>query len=132
MHALGGPTRRFRFSQTVLSGAPAGQHPLQVAAKLLETHPDRARREFTAMASYTVNQQAVAQARQLIDARQYVLKSVWDDVQPNAADENAYLESNSWEEYAQWHLALTDSASDNIKAKYAFVYGDLRRLHRMV
>ena len=83
------------------------------------------------MASYTVNQQAVARARQLIDARQYVLRSVWDDVQPSAADENAYLESHSWEEYAQWHLAFTDGASDNTKARYAFVYGDLRRLHRM-
>jgi hypothetical protein len=83
------------------------------------------------MASYTVNQQAVARARQLIDARQYVLKSVWDDVQPSAADENAFLESHSWEDYAQWHLALTDGASDNTKARYAFVYGDLRRLHRM-
>jgi hypothetical protein len=60
------------------------------------------------MASYTVNQQAVARACQLIDARQYVLKSVWSDVQPGAADENAFLESHSWEEYAQWHLALTD------------------------
>ena len=83
------------------------------------------------MASYTVNQQAVARARRLIDGRQYVLESVWDHVQPSAADENAYLESHSWEEYAQWHLALTDGASDNTKARYAFVYGDLRRLHRM-
>jgi hypothetical protein len=83
------------------------------------------------MASYRVNQPAVARARQLIDARQYVLRSVWNDVQPSAADENAYLESHSWEEYAQWHLALTDGASDNTKARYAFVYGDLRRLHRM-
>jgi hypothetical protein len=83
------------------------------------------------MASYTVNQQAVARAHQLIDARQYVLKSVWNDVQPSAADENAFLESHSWEEYAQWHLALTDGASDNTKSRYAFVYGDFRRLHRM-
>ena len=28
-------------------------------------------------------------------------------------------------------LALTDGASDSTKARYAFVYGDLRRLHRM-
>jgi hypothetical protein len=83
------------------------------------------------MASYTVNQQAVARARQLIDGRQYVLRSEWGDVQPSAADENAFLESHSREEYAQWHLALTDGASDNTKARYAFVYGDLRRLHRM-
>ena len=52
------------------------------------------------MASYTVNPQAVARARQLIDARQYVLKSEWSEVQPSAADENAFLESHSWEEYA--------------------------------
>jgi len=83
------------------------------------------------MASYTVNPRAVARARQLIDARQYVLKSVWNDVQPGAEGENAFLESHSWEEYAQWHLALTDGAGDETKARYAFVYGDFRRLHRM-
>ena len=83
------------------------------------------------MASYTVNQRALARARQLIDARQYVLKSVWNDVQPSAADENAFLESHSWEAYAQWHLALTDGTTDETKARYACVYGDFRRLHRM-
>jgi hypothetical protein len=36
------------------------------------------------MASYTVNQQAVARARQLIDARQYVLQSSCGDVPPGA------------------------------------------------
>ena len=84
-----------------------------------------------AMASYTVNEQGIAHARQLIDAHQYVLESVWGDVQPRADDENAFLESHSWEEYAQWHLALTDGATDETKARYAFVYGDLRRVHRM-
>ena len=82
------------------------------------------------MASYTVNQQAVTRARQLIDARQYVLKSVWSDVQPSADDENAFLEAHSWEEYAQWHLARTDGATDQTKARYAFVFGDLKKLHR--
>jgi len=82
------------------------------------------------MASYTVNKQAVAKARALIDARQYVLKSDWGDVQPSADDENAFLESHSWEEYALWHLGLTDGATDETKARYAFVYGDFRRIHR--
>ena len=44
--------------------------------------------------------------------------------------QNAYLKSHSWEEYAQWHLGLTDGANDETKARYAFVYGDLRRVHR--
>ena len=79
------------------------------------------------MASYTVNESAVAHARQLIDARQYVLNSDWGDVQPNAEAQNAYLERHSWAEYAEWHLGLTDGANEETKARYAFVYGDLRR-----
>ena len=82
------------------------------------------------MASYDVNQDAVAHARRLIDNRQYVLRSEWGDVQPNAEDENAYLKGHSWDEYAQWHLGLTEGATDETKARYAFVYGDFRRLHR--
>ena len=82
------------------------------------------------MASYSVNDAGVAQARRLIDARQYVLRSDWGDVQPSADDENAYLESHSWEDYAAWHLGLTDGATDGTKARYGFVYGDLRRVHR--
>ena len=82
------------------------------------------------MASYSVNNRAVARARQLIKARQYVLRSDWGDVQPRAAEQNAYLESHSWEEYAEWHLGLTEGAPDDTKARYAFVYGDFRRVHR--
>ena len=82
------------------------------------------------MASYSVNPAGVAHARELIEKRQYVLDSDWGDDQPKAADENAYLEKHSWEEYAAWHLGLTEGANDETKARYAFVYGDLRRLHR--
>jgi hypothetical protein len=82
------------------------------------------------MASYSLNDRAVARARRLIDARQYVLDSDWGEVQPSASDENAYLESHSWDDYAEWHLGLTDGATDETKVRYAFVYGDFRRIHR--
>lgn len=82
------------------------------------------------MAEYTLNQAAVTQARALIDKRQYVLDSDWGDSQPSATDENDYLERHSWDEFAAWHLGLTDGANDSTKARYAFVYGDLRRVHR--
>jgi hypothetical protein len=84
-----------------------------------------------AMASYRVNDRALARARQLIDARQYVLQSDWREAQPRAEQENAFLASHSWDEYAEWHLGLTDGAAEHTKARYAFVYGDFRRLHRM-
>ena len=82
------------------------------------------------MASYTVNPAAVAQARRLIEARQYVLDSDWGNVQPDAAAQNAYLAKHSWDEYAAWHLGLTEGAADETKSRYAFVYGDFRRIHR--
>ncbi|MCO8277027.1 hypothetical protein M1L60_41260 [Actinoplanes sp. TRM 88003] len=82
------------------------------------------------MAKYEVNDKAVRRASSLIAARQYVLDSDWGQVQPRAGDENAYLERHSWDDYAGWHLGLTDGATDETKARYAFVYGDLRRVHR--
>ena len=82
------------------------------------------------MATYSLNRRAVTHARRLIDASQYVLESEWADAQPHADDENAFLKSHSWKEYGEWHLGLTDGASDDTKARYAFVLGDFRRIHR--
>ena len=80
--------------------------------------------------SYSVNKKAIAHARRLIDSRQYVQGSDWGEAQPRADDENAYLKAHSWDEYAEWHLGLTDGATDETKARYAFVFGDFRRVHR--
>ena len=83
------------------------------------------------MAKYTVNEAGVAHARRLIESRQYVLESDWGTVQPSADDENTFLASHSLDEYAAWHLGLREGAREQTKARYAFVYGDFRRLHRM-
>ena len=82
------------------------------------------------MGKYIVNPEAVAHAKELIDARRYVLRSDWGARQPRAEAQNAFLQRHSWEEYAGWHLALTESAQDETKARYAFVFGDFRRVHR--
>ncbi len=82
------------------------------------------------MARYEVNPDAVARARKLIDARQYVLDSDWGESQPDTSAQNEYLESHSWDDYSAWHLGLTEGATDETKARYAFVYGDFRRVHR--
>ncbi len=82
------------------------------------------------MATYELNPAAVERARALIGSRQYVLDSDWGTVQPRAEAENAFLARHSFEEYAAWHLGLTEGATDGTKARYAFVYGDFRRVHR--
>ena len=83
------------------------------------------------MATYAVNPRAVVRARELIRSRQYVRDSDWGDTQPKAAAQNAFLRNHSWDEYGEWHLGLTEGPPDETKARYAFVYGDFRRLHRM-
>jgi hypothetical protein len=82
------------------------------------------------MAEYQLNDRAMARAKRLIGARQYVLDSDWGEVQPRADDENAFLARHQWDEYSEWHLGLTVGATDGTKARYGFVYGDFRRIHR--
>jgi hypothetical protein len=91
---------------------------------------DNPERQDGRMASYSVNPDAVEFARELIRKKQYVLDSDWGQAQPKAEAQNDYLESHDWGAYSRWHLGLTDGAADETKARYAFVYGDLRRLHR--
>jgi hypothetical protein len=92
--------------------------------------PSRRSDQNPGIASYSVNPDAVEHAEKLIRGRQYVLDSDWGEVQPTADVENDFLDSHSWKEYASWHLGLTDGATEETKARFAFVYGDFRRIHR--
>jgi hypothetical protein len=80
------------------------------------------------MAKYALNEAAVRNCRRLIEAKQYVLTATGRGA-PRGC-QNDLLERHSWEEYAAWHLGLTDGAADETKARYAFVFGDFRRVHR--
>ena len=82
------------------------------------------------MASYAVNPEGVARAPARNDAPQDVLDRDGGEGPPRADDQNAVRETHTWDEYAAWHLGLTEGANDETKARYAFVYGDLRRVHR--
>jgi hypothetical protein len=79
---------------------------------------------------YTVNERAFKRAKELIEKRRYVLRSDWGERQPRAVDQNRFLKGHSWDEYAEWHLGLTEGANGETKARYAFVFGDFRRVHR--
>jgi hypothetical protein len=118
--SLSAPGRFFRVGSAV------------AATSARTTSSSSAREGYSAfrVASYSVNQRAVEHAQRLIRGRQYVLRSEWGEVQPRAAEENTFLESHSWDEYGDWHLGLTEGAPEETKARYAFVYGDFRRLHR--
>ena len=81
------------------------------------------------MAKYALNESAVRRAREPIDARQYVLDS--DGRRPTRRrSPELLLGAASWDDYALWHLGLTEGASEETKARHAFVFGDFRRVHR--
>jgi hypothetical protein len=82
--------------------------------------------------AYTVNKDAVRHAKRLIDARQYVLRSRWQDVQPRAGEQNAFLKTPCWEKYAAWHLGLTESADEETKARYACHYRAAQWRHKEI
>ena len=90
------------------------------------------------MPTYKVNDAAFRHARELIENRRYVLRSDWGERQPTTADQNRYsplrqnryLKTHSWDEYGEWHLGLTVGPGDETKVRYAFVFGDFRRIHR--
>jgi hypothetical protein len=105
-------------------------HRTRLASSPVESCSRDGCRENDIVASYSVNRRAVARARELIKSRQYVVRSEWGEVQPRAGDQDAFLAKHAWDEYAEWHLGLTEGAREGTKARYAFVYGDFRRVHR--
>jgi hypothetical protein len=106
------------------------RRPRPAAARECEFPPDAGAGRMCVVASYGINQVGIEHARELIAKRQYVLRSEWGEVQPRAAAENAYVERHGWEKYARWFLGLTDGVGEQTKARYAFVIGDFRRIHR--
>lgn len=81
-------------------------------------------------AECALNSEALAFAHDLIQARHYVIGTSWAEHEPTEAQRRAFLETHPWEDYALWHLGLTDGAADRTLARYDFVVGDFMRLHR--
>jgi len=82
------------------------------------------------MPEYRVNEDAVAQAEELIDAGKYDDETEWSDAAPSADDGNAEIEEHGYEGYAAWHLAIDPDASEETKGRYAFPFGDFRTVNR--
>ncbi|WP_040339355.1 hypothetical protein [Candidatus Blastococcus massiliensis] len=82
------------------------------------------------MPTYRVNQDALTQARKLIDAGTVDADTEWSDAAPSADDGNAEIEKHGWGGYAAWHLALDQDANEATKARYRFPYGDFTKVNR--
>ncbi len=82
------------------------------------------------MPTYRVNENAVKQARKLIDAGKVDVDTAWSDAAPSADDGNAEIEKHGYDGYGAWHLAVDPAASEETKKRYAFPYGDFATVNR--
>jgi hypothetical protein len=82
------------------------------------------------MPTYRVHKAAEKKARDLIDAGTYDDDTEWSDAAPSADDENAEIEKHGYDGYGAWHLAVDPDASEDTKKRYAFPYGDFRKVNR--
>jgi hypothetical protein len=80
----------------------------------------------------TLNEAAVDHAKRLIMDGECVLddRGAWSEHQPTAAQENQFIDTHGYGEYARWHLGVDDEHDEQTKARYEFPYGDLTRVHR--
>ena len=82
------------------------------------------------MPTYRVNEDAVKQARKLIDDGKVDVDTEWSDAAPSADDGNAEIEAHGYDGYGAWHLAVDPDASEETKGRYKFPYGDFSKVNR--
>ena len=82
------------------------------------------------MPTYRVNDAAVKHARALIDAGTYDDTTEWSRAAPSADEANREIDADSFDAFAEWHLAVAPDASEGTKGRFAFPYGDFETVNR--
>ncbi|UPL50813.1 hypothetical protein [Hymenobacter sublimis] len=81
--------------------------------------------------SVQVNSEAVTFAKQLIREGKFKNdEGHWSQHNPDARQENTFLQTHEIAEYANWHLGLDTSKGKDTKGHYHFPYGDFKTVHR--
>ncbi|MCW2586632.1 MAG: hypothetical protein JWN55_2148 [Frankiales bacterium] len=57
-------------------------------------------------------------------------RGAWDEHQPSAAQENAFIEEHGMREFGRWHLGVDDEMADDTKGHWKYPYGDFEAVHR--
>ena len=82
------------------------------------------------MAKYEVNQDGVTHARKLIDDRQVDTSTEWSTAAPSTDEENRWIDTEGYDGYGRWHIAIDIEASEKTKSRYGFPYGDFSKVNR--
>jgi hypothetical protein len=82
------------------------------------------------MPEYKVNDEAVRHARGLIDDGEVDTDTEWSDAAPSTDEGNEVIERDGYDGFGRWHLAVDPDASEETKGRYAFPYGDFKKVNR--
>ena len=82
------------------------------------------------MPDYELNQDALRQARELIDAGTVDDSSDWSDAAPSTDGGNRVIDEQGWDAFASWPLAVDPDAGEETKKRYAFPYGNFQQVVR--
>lgn len=82
------------------------------------------------MTKYRVNDEAVKNARRLIQGGDYDTETEWSDAAPDTDEANEVIEKQGYDGYGRWHLGIDTEASEETKDRYGFPFGDFSVVNR--
>jgi hypothetical protein len=79
-----------------------------------------------------LNESAFAYAKNLIARGNAVVdkRNEWRNDHPTLQQEHDFIRDRGFAEYANWHLGIDATHSQNSKARYKFPFGDFKNIHR--
>ena len=79
-----------------------------------------------------LNEDALRHAKSLIKAGKVVRdeRDDWSEHAKSADAENRWLNEHGWTEFAEWHLGIDRSESEETKGRFSFPMGDYSKVHR--
>ena len=79
-----------------------------------------------------LNKKAFEYAKRLISdgSFEHDERDDWSEHAATADEENHFIETNGYQEYEKWHLGIDEDASEEIKGRYSFPFGDFEKVHR--
>jgi hypothetical protein len=82
--------------------------------------------------SVKLNRRAFDHSKKLVSEGEVVWdeRDAWSEHQPSSEEENEFISSHGFDQYAKWYLGIDDEKAEHTKARYSFPYGDFQKVHR--
>ena len=75
--------------------------------------------------SFEYAKELVTQGKVVVDER-----DAWSEDQLSTQEENEFIDTHGYAEYAKWHLGIDDEQDESTNSRYKFPYGDFNKVHR--